>query len=49
LVSACYTPDLGRVGLVGRAVHVRRTPDQLEGWPYRIDGWIDYANSVVAK
>jgi len=49
LVGARSTPEMGRVGLAGSAVHFRTTPDHLEAWLYRIDGWIEYANSVAAE
>ena len=47
LVTARYSPEVGRVGLGGNAVHFRTTPDKLDAWLYRIDQWIAYANSVV--
>jgi hypothetical protein len=49
LVSMRFTPDLGRVGVAGSEIHFRTAPDQLDAWLYRIDGWIDYVNSVVAE
>jgi hypothetical protein len=49
LTISHWTPEFGRVGLAGRAVHFQTTPDRLEAWLYRIDGWIAHANSVVEK
>jgi hypothetical protein len=49
LVNSRYTPKVGHVGLVGTAVHFRTTPDRLDAWLYRIDWWIEYANSVVKE
>jgi hypothetical protein len=46
LAGPRYTPEMGRVGCGGGAIHFRTTPDQLEAWLYRIDGWIAYANSI---
>ena len=28
---------------------LQTTPNRLDTWLYRIDGWIEYANSVVAE
>lgn len=47
LTGTHWTPELGRVGLSGGSVHFRTTPDRLQAWLHRIDGWIDFANSVV--
>jgi hypothetical protein len=47
LTGAGYTPDFGRVGLGGNAVHFRTTPNMLDAWLRRIDQWIAYANSGV--
>jgi hypothetical protein len=47
LVSAQYTPELGRVNLDGATVHFRFSPRQRRFWLRRIDHWIAYANSVV--
>jgi hypothetical protein len=49
LVDPRYTPESGRVGISGNAIHFRTTPDQLEAWLYRIDGWIEYANSATGS
>jgi hypothetical protein len=49
LISAGPTPERGRLGLSATRVHFRTTPERLEAWLYRIDGWIDYANSVVEE
>jgi hypothetical protein len=37
LITTIYTPELGRVGLDGNAIHFRTKPDRLESWLYRID------------
>jgi hypothetical protein len=49
LISARYTPELGRLGLHGTTVHFRTTPDRARLWLKRIDRWITYANSVVEE
>ena len=49
LMASHSPPELGLVGLNGATVHFRTTPDRLDAWLYRIDGWIAYANSVVAE
>ena len=49
LITAQYTPELGRLGLYGDRVIFRTTPAQIPGWLRRIDQWITYANSVVEE
>jgi hypothetical protein len=49
LVNVRYSREVGWVGVGGNSIHFRTTPDQLDAWLYRIDGWITYANSAVAK
>ena len=49
LTSPRWTPELGRVGLTAVTIHFRTTPDKLDAWLHRIDGWIAYANSVVEE
>ena len=47
LMSAQYTPTLGRLQFDGPCVKFQTIPVRLHGWLRRIDGWIAYANSVV--
>jgi hypothetical protein len=49
LISARYTPELGRLGLHEATVHFRTAPDRARLWLKRIDRWITYANSVVEE
>ena len=49
LVSAQYTPELGRVGRSRATVHFRTAPHRARFWLRRIDRWIAYANSLVEK
>ena len=49
LITADYTPDIGRVAIHGRTVHFRAAPRHRGDWLRRIDQWIAYANSVVEE
>jgi hypothetical protein len=49
LMTLRFTPELGRLGLVGDRVTFRTTPHQLHQWLRRIGTWIEYANSVVEE
>ena len=49
LITADYTPDIGRVAIHGRTVHFRAASQHRGDWLRRIDRWIAYANSVVEE